>query len=158
MIEAISRGCKGTLSDGVVRYVFDIDPIYAADAAKLFGMPGTSVVLAALTPEAAKQSAQDETIAADKPKGGQLAKLAGMWCQDKNFYNFIQPVYDKYMGGNGNGFGDADWTIVTAEFARHAILVICEIDSRAELDHNNEAARKFHKLIREPYIEYLKTI
>lgn len=86
-------------------------------------------------------------------KGGALARLAGIWCQDRRFYDFIRMVYDKEMGGNGDGCGD-----ITPEevggiegYCRHAILVICDIESRAELDSNKEAAEIFHRRIREPF-------
>jgi hypothetical protein len=146
MIQSISRGCKGTLSDGSVRYVFEFGPNDAADAAKLFGMPGTPSLCSAFTIEAAKQSAQDETIAADKPKGGQLAKLAGMWCDDLNFWSWLTSC-----GWKSDG-------IIDDVAAKCAIYQICNINSRAELDNNPEAAEKFHRLIREPYSEYLKTL
>jgi len=62
----------------------DIDPKYATDAAKLFGMPGSPVVLARLTQEAAQASAQDETIAAND-SGKYIAALykSGFWFNPK---------------------------------------------------------------------------
>lgn len=169
-IECTTAGVKD-MADGSLRITLEFEPRHAKDAFSLFGARGTSCAIVALTEEAAKQSAQAETIGSstwningdpdkylsEKPKGGQLAKLAGMWCQDENFYNFILPIYDKYLGGDGSGCGDVDWPIVATEFSRHAILVLCDIESRAELDHNPEAAAKFHKLIREPFSEYLKS-
>jgi hypothetical protein len=42
------------------------------------------------------------------------------------------------------------------QMARHAILVLCEIDSRALLDSDSHGAELFQKLIRGPYMETLK--
>jgi len=92
-------------------------------------------------------------------KGGALAKLAGMWCNDLSFYQWIRPIYDRELGGNGLGHGDMEIGITVAnwqEFCRHAILVFCDIESRAELDNNEDAADKFHQNIRIPYSDWLK--
>ena len=132
LIEAISRGCKGTLADGTVRYTIDIEPRYAADAAKLFGMPGTSVVLAVLSPEAAKKSAQDETISQEKPKGGDLARWAGILCNAPMFWDWLS---------------EYDTPVTNSEDARFAICDICGIDSRAQLDHNHVAGEIFRREI-----------
>lgn len=160
MIEAVSLGCKGTLADGSVRYTIEFGPTVAAEAAQLFGLPGVPVVLARLTQAAAQASAQAETIAGDKQKGGALSKLAGMWCREPEFYEFIRPIYDRYMGGTGSGTGDIDCSSpelsVPHRLCRHAILVLCGISSRAELDHNARAARLFNEKVREPYMTYLR--
>jgi len=95
----------------------------------------------------------------EKPKGGPLAKLAGMWCNDGEFLHFIRPVYDRLMGGDGSGYGDVtpddDFGGMLEKYCAHCIKVMCEIDSRAELDHNPVAAEKFHSLIRGPYQKHL---
>lgn len=142
-IEAVSRKCS-TLADGTLRITVEISPIHAQDAFKLFGMPDVPMVIARLTQEAAKQSAQDETIAADKPKGGQLAKLAGMWCDDYRFRDWLCEA------GYGICFNEDD--------AKHVIYKVCEIDSRAQLDNKEYAADKFHEFIREPYSQYLQSL
>jgi len=143
-IEAVSRKCS-TLADGTLRITVEISPIHAQDAFKLFGMPDVPMVIARLTQEAAKQSAQDETIAADKLKGGQLAKLAGMWCDEPKFWNWL----------NQAGIGIS---IQNPTDAKHAIYEVCDINSRAELDNYQGAADAFHKYIREPYSNYLKSL
>lgn len=78
MIEAISRGCKATLADGTVRYVVEIGPEHAADAAQLFGMPGVPVVLVRLTQQAAQQSAQRETVAGSDDYGHYAGNGCGL--------------------------------------------------------------------------------
>ena len=142
MIEAISRGCKGTLSDGTLRYVVDIAPKDRVAAAELFGEPGSPMVLARLTQEAAIQSAQAETIAAEKPKGGAMAKLAGQWCNDFKFWEWMETI-----GPEG---------VADKQTAAAWLYAICEIDSRAVLDHDPKAAEKFNRLIRLPYMAYLR--
>lgn len=158
-IAAVSRKVS-TMSDGTLRLTVDIDPRFANDAFQLFGAPDVPMALARITQVAAQQQAQAETIAKEETlKGGQLARLAGMWCNDQEFYQWIRPVYDRMLGGNGNRHGDlnigtdvADWK----DFCRHAILVFCDINSRSELDNNEDAAEKFHRLIRIPYSQWLK--
>lgn len=93
-------------------------------------------------------------------KGGELAKLAGQWCRLPEFVEFIRPIYDRAMGGDGTGYGDVSprrgFGGDESAYARHCILVLCGIDSRAELDHDAEAAEKFHRLIRLPFADYLR--
>ena len=48
ILTAISRGCKGTLVDGSVRYTIEFTPLDAVAAAKLFAMPGTEMGVVAL--------------------------------------------------------------------------------------------------------------
>lgn len=149
-IEASSVGVK-TMADGTLRITLDIEPRFAKDAFGLFGSPGTPVALAAL-----KTAAQQE---AAKPKGGELAKLAGQWCQNAQFIEFIRPIYDKAMGGTGRNWGDVtpdDFDGGASEYARHCICVLCGVNSRAELDHDRMAATRFHTLIRQPFADYLK--
>lgn len=89
---------------------------------------------------------------------GDLCWRAVQWCKDPEFYKFITPIYDRALGGNGFGTGDiyVGRDVATREdFCRHSILVLCEIQSRKELDTNPEAARKFNQLIRGPYQKHL---
>ncbi len=106
-----------------------------------------------------EQPVVNQSVTTEKPKGGALSKLAGMWCYEPEFYYFIRPVYDRFMGGDGNGYGDVtpdnDFGGVLSKYNAHCIKVICEIYSRAELDHDPEAAEKFHMLIRGPYQKHL---
>jgi len=81
---------------------------------------------------------QPEPAKAEKLKGGPLAKLAGMWCQSKDFMEWLG--------------------VSTPSEAKLFILEECGIDSRAELDHHQIAADIFHKNIREPYSKWLTAI
>lgn len=140
-IQATSRTVK-TMSDGTLRLTVDIEPRHAQEAFQLFGMPDMPVVLARLTQQAAQEQAQAETIA-DEQKGGALAKLAGMWCRQADFLLFLESM------GRGTGNGET-----SDEYVRE----ICGIDSRAELDHNPEAARIFNERIRQPYMAWLQGV
>lgn len=140
VIQATSRGVKGTLSDGTVRFLVEVDPAFANDAFALFGMPGAPIAIARLNPEAALEAQQEATIEADKPKGGELARLAARFCRQPEFVQFIgsRAVADE---------------IDAAEWVRE---VCGGINSRAELDHNAAAADTLHNEIRRPYVEWRK--
>lgn len=72
----------------------------------------------------------------EPPKGGELAKLAGMFCQSVHFWEFCR----------------AD----DADEARDWILRVCGVQSRRNLDHNLTAAKLFHDRVRKPYLESRK--
>jgi len=141
-----------TMADGTLRISFDIEPMHAQDAFRLFAAPGTPAAIAALavgyavakdvqkvdTPE----KSETAIPASDKPKGGALSKLAGMWCASPEFWVWI------------NGVAEMTWPIVSADHAAEFVRDMCGIDSRAELDHDEVAAEKFHRLIRGPFAKY----
>lgn len=131
------------LSDGTLEVKIHIQPTDKANFLLLFPDIDLPAVIARLTQEAAKQSAQDEIIEADKPKGGQLARLAGMWCNEPEFWEWLETSDDNACHSERG--------------AALCIYGICGIESRAELDNNPEAAEKFHRLIREPYSKWLKS-
>lgn len=92
-------------------------------------------------------------------KGGPLSKLAGRWCGSETFQRWARPVYDRSMGGDGSGWGDiGSAAMEPAEFARHAILMLCDIESRRELDHDAGAAARFHDLVRRPFAAYMEAM
>lgn len=66
-------------------------------------------------------------------KGGELARLAAMLCQQRDFMQFA-------------GCTSPD---DAAAFIRRT----CGIKSRSELDHDAAAAKLFHDRIRRPYAE-----
>lgn len=142
-IIASTVGVK-TMADDTLRLTIDIDPRYAGEAFALFGKRGSACAIARLTNEAAVEEMRepdhipDATKMVEKPKGGALAKLAGMLCQQESFQNWI---------GVGN-----------AEYAAESIYAMCGIQSRAELDHNETAANLFHKKIRIPYSELQRRV
>lgn len=70
----------------------------------------------------------------NKAKGGELARLAGQLCQNLEFRECF-------------GFNDEHDAAERIRFA-------CEIQSRAELDHNFAAAELFHKHFRIPFLKW----
>jgi hypothetical protein len=127
------------LADGTLRIAFDFEPKDAQDAFRLFAAPGTPAAIAALmvgyeakSPNIKSYPEKDNS----RPKGGALSKLAAMWCASPEFQTWSK-------------------TNSVAE-ARIFMLQACEIDGRAELDHNPEAAEKFQRHIRGPYVKYLQ--
>lgn len=149
MIEASTVSIK-TMADDTLRLTIDIEPRNAQEAFALFGMRGSPVVIARLTPEAAIASQQAETVAAntvarveaEKPKGGDLARLAGQFCANPVFRAWLSHL--------------ADDEATNADEAAEAIRVTCGIESRAELDHNPDAAAIFHESIRKPFAEWCR--
>jgi len=134
-----------TMADGTLRISFDIEPMHAQDAFRLFAAPGTPAAIAALAVgyAAAKDVQKDIHIEymPEKPKGGALSKLAGMWCNEPEFWRWLET--------------DPDNACHSAHGAAACLYAICGINSRAELDHDPVAAEKFHRLIRGPYQKHL---
>lgn len=75
----------------------------------------------------------------EKPKGGALAKLAGMWANEPEFWEWMKSI-DHYA----EDAGDA------AAFMRAQ----CVVQSRAELDSVPEAKTRFDMFIRGPYAKW----
>jgi hypothetical protein len=69
-----------------------------------------------------------------KPKGGKLAQRAGIICNEEAFLRFM---FDRYSRQYPAASSDPAW------FIRD----YCGVSSRADLDHNPEAAAKFKKLL-----------
>ena len=78
-------------------------------------------------------------------KGGPLAQLAGRFCNDPAFWGWASALPTRFAERH---IGDAD-------SARRFIIDYCGVESRRELDHNKEAAERFHKGIRIPFSEWL---
>lgn len=132
------------LVDGTIRVQVDIDPQFRKQFFDLFADIDMRVALAPLRSEA-------EVIAADRPKGGELAKLAGMLCDDERFQAWIAGLADPDdLAVKVNRDGSCDG-LTAAEQAAHLVRHICGVKSRAELDHNHEAAVKFHEKVRKPW-------
>lgn len=131
-----------TMADDTLRLVIDIEPRHAQEAFALFGQRGMPIVIARLTQEAATAAQQAETVAAhadvpaadEKPKGGDLARLAGMLCSNPKFQSWLE----------------CESPDAAAEFIR----LECGIASRAELDHNEAAAQAFHRNVRLPFLAW----
>jgi hypothetical protein len=88
---------------------------------------------------------------------GDLCKWAVLRCKEREFFDFIRPIYDKSMGGMGLGTGDIEIgrdVKDEAEFCAHAIKLLCGIESRRELDTDKAAAERFKTLILRPWQKY----
>ena len=90
-----------------------------------------------------EQPVQPEPAAPEAPKGGMLAKLAGMLCDQPEFWAFLN-----WCDANGGQ------VIQNAEDAANLVRDVCGVASRAELDHNETAAQAFHQKIRLPYVRW----
>jgi hypothetical protein len=110
----------------VIQVVLEI-PQEAGDAfIAAFGLPRSDknvpVAIARLDP----------TAKAEKPKGGKLAQRAGIVCSDAGFAQFLSEFYgyrkDRVVEG---------------------LREMCGVRSRADLDHNPQAALKFNNLMAE---------
>lgn len=130
-MDAISgtRRAMKEMADGTIRVQVDIDPACRAQFLQLFPNIDMPVALAPLRADFERQQQ-----GAGKPKGGELARLAGQLCQNPEFLEY----------GNYE----------SPEEAAADIRFACQIESRAELDHNPEAAEIFHESYRKPFIAW----
>lgn len=81
--------------------------------------------------------ADDETPV--KQKGGSLSQQAAMMCENERFQEFIRVKYRySYQPGQSG-----------SSYAAAGLRYMHGIQSRSELDHNPEAAKRFHELMRE---------
>lgn len=135
VIEAASAGVKD-MADGSLRITFEFEPRFAAEAFALFGPRGRAVAVAALKDGAGAVKEPE------KPKGGEWAKLAGMWCADPDFQMWAGTTYI----GRHAGLDEA--TKIVREK--------CGIESRAELDHDPEALARFNEHIRYPFMKWMR--
>lgn len=75
-------------------------------------------------------------------KGGALAKLAGIWCREPGFWDFLmhrtgEPVYSEST-------------------AAAVVRKLCDVNSRAELDSVPKAEAHFHVRVRLPYMRWMQ--
>ena len=135
-----TRRALNELVDGTVRVQIDIDPECRKAFFALFPEIDTRVALAPLHSEAK----------AAQPKGGELARLAGMLCSDAQFQAWIENTApNDFLPSVTEAMG------ITAE-GRAAITLrnVCGIESRAELDNDARAAAIFRQQIYDPFNEF----
>lgn len=85
---------------------------------------------------------EPEPLAAqEKPMGGDLARMAGVFCNDPVFWEFLMFAYPGKFITN-----EAD--------AACAIRTLCCVKSRAELDHSISSSLIFHNEIRKPFLDW----
>ncbi|CAM2143760.1 conserved protein of unknown function [Pararobbsia alpina] len=69
-----------------------------------------------------------------------LAQLAGMWCNDLDFRAWVAELSDQ--------------ACATAADAAAWVRAVCNVESRAELNTDHDAAARFNQLIRTPYMAH----
>lgn len=79
-----------------------------------------------------------------RAKGGELAKLAGMWSNERAFWEWVESIQSNPCHG--------------AESAAAFIRAVCGVKSRAQLDHDAAARAKFDQHIRKPYAKYRASV
>jgi hypothetical protein len=134
-VEAERRQVR-ELANGTLEVKLFVAPVAKAEFHRLFpdlGMPCTLVPVKPAAPS-------------DVPKGGELARLAGILCGDAEFQVWIEARHPTIA--EGAEFGDD-----ASKVAAHIVRTLCGVESRAELDHDPEAARRFHELVRKPWSE-----
>lgn len=120
------------LADGTLRIKVDIEPRDVAQFHAMFPSADMPIALAPLVADFEQRKPESKPNQ-EKPKGGELARLAGQLCNN--------PVFQQMIG------------VHSAEDAANEIRSVCGIESRAELDHNPEAANLFHLEFRIPFVE-----
>jgi hypothetical protein len=88
----------------------------------------------------------------EKPKGGPLSISAAGLCMTPKFFEFAWKAEGTNESIDLGPTAEDDM----AEYCREFILRRCAITSRAELDHNQEAASKFKTLMAD-YRAWLET-
>lgn len=149
VLEASSAGVKD-MADGSLRITFEFEPRHAAAAFALFGTRGSGVAIAALKDGrgAHQEHPPDAEPEPERLPGGPLSKLAGRWCHEHEFMRFLKQEYPDYVNlVSMRLMPDTQPNEVAAEVLRQVL----GIKSRADLDHNPDAAEAFHTLIRGPY-------
>ena len=117
------------LVDGTIRVQIDIDPRFKTQFHESFPNIDMPVAIAPLVENF--ETRQEE----EKPKGGAMCKLAGIWCKDAEFQQWVEAENEEQA----------------AQFVRWK----CGVKSRSEIDSNPEAANKFQQLVRIPYMNWL---
>ncbi len=90
-----------------------------------------------------EQPVVKESLTTEKPKGGELSKWAGILCNDEKFWEWLS--FETEILG---------YLITDNDEARMRLIEICGITSRAELDHDKEAARIFREEIMSPFNDW----
>lgn len=144
-----SAGTYRSRVDGTLVLSVEIEPRFRAAALELFGMPGTPMALAALKVKAGGDDGANRTQVKGAPeppapaeKGGPLSVWAALRCKEPEFQGWIARKAGNVIAPSEEG-------------AAGFIRLLCNVESRAEIDSNPEAERKFHEGIRGPYSKWL---
>ena len=123
-----------TMADGTLRISFDIEPMHAQDAFRLFAAPGTPAAIAAIQVGYAAATG-DKAATVEKPKGGPLAIEAAAMCRN--------PEYLRYAG------------LDSAEDAAADMRAALSIVSRSEIDASERVKADFIAYFRGPFMKHM---
>ena len=150
-LQAASAGVKD-MADGSLRITIEFEPRFAKDAFALFGSRGTQLAVAALKDGSFLEQPVAEPIPPNsrelKPREqlGRACYRTVMWCNEPSFWDFLTNA----------GFFDTKPTVTNKDEAANLVRYVCNVESRKELDTNNEANKTWIREIRQPYADYLK--
>jgi hypothetical protein len=134
------------LADGTIRCQVDIDPAHRKQFFDSFSEIDMPVALAPLNPAALSPApVEPPKPESERLKPGPLCMLAVQWCKDRKFQLWLSDRWGDYPGGT-----DEQNTAIR-------LKCVLEIQSRRELDTNEQAANRFQTLIRLPYMKYQQT-
>jgi hypothetical protein len=124
----------------------DLEPFRGMTAAKKT-MAGQRLAIVIVEIDDQELPKTPPPIEADKEtaKGGELAKLAGRLCADPKFQEWVIEHLATMKPPRGED------RLPPGESAAIIVRRVCGIASRAELDHNEDAAVIFHERIRKPW-------
>lgn len=93
-------------------------------------------------PAEGKQADNASGVDSERPKEGALCKLAGTFCTNPQFWFWIGQNYE---GRYANEKQAADF-----------VRLLCQVESRRDLDTDPEAEKRFHEEIRKPFALWQK--
>lgn len=137
-IPAASVNLK-TMADGTLRVSFDIEPKDAQDAFRLFAAPGTPVAIAALKTGYAAAAEPDPP----KEPVGPLCKWLVMRCAEPEFWRWLESEVN-----DGN-------PVTNEKQAGEVVKLFLDIESRKDVDTDENAETNFHHWVRLPYQKWL---
>ncbi|CAB3850151.1 hypothetical protein [Achromobacter animicus] len=76
-------------------------------------------------------------------KGAALSRAAAMMCNGAKFQRWVV-----------SRIGAAPDGVAASQHAAQYVRDICGITSRAQLDHNAQAASLFHEAVRKPFVKW----
>lgn len=79
-----------------------------------------------------------------KRSGGALARLAGMWCSNPEFWSFLAKRFDRVC--------------TDKDEAAAIVREVCGVASRADLDSVPAAEAHFHVRIRLPFMRWTQGV
>ena len=121
---------KTLKTDNTIRIEVELDCTIAEAAP--FLEQGAVYAIARITPDASQKKQVNESV-----KGGPLSKNAAMLCRDEKFQKWAN-----YQDSFGRCFSYS----VGEKGSRRLILDHCGVESRANLDHDKDAAERYEIL------------